>query len=605
MIDHGGAFALLVGAQGDASAQARFGVKWGKSVTEEALVLDDRVVAAETPLEFAKPVALSGASMAALATTLALAACGDGGSGGGATGGSPTPTPSTPTPTPIGAAAASRFLGQATLGATKAEIANVQSASYDGWLTAQFALPRATSHWDWLVANGYSAATFINSLSGFDQTIWRQMIVEPDQLRQRVGIALSEMLVIGVDALNLNWKQFAGAAYFDVLLDNAFGNFRTLMGAITTNAAMATFLTFLGNRKANPSTGSQPDENYARELMQLFTLGLYQLNPDGSVKTNAGTPLETYGPADVSGLARVFTGLNLASSDSTTPDRYRVPLVMTAAQHETGASTFLGTTIPAGTEGMAAVNLALDAIFAHPNVPPFVSKQLIQRLVTSNPSPAYIGRVSAVFADNGKGVRGDLKAVIRAILLDTEARDAAALTSTTASKLREPVLRLVGWARAYSATSPSNAWAIGDTSNPNSRLGQSIGHSATVFNFFRPGYAPPNTAIASAGLVAPEFQITNELSVVAYINYMQALIANGTGDFKADYTTILTLAADSQALIDEVNLVLANGQLSSATVTAIKTAVDSIANTGATGPSNRVMTAILLTMASPDYLTFK
>ncbi len=572
-------------------------------MTEDFLVIGDHTPSSASPPEIAPATVMSGASLTALSATLALTGCGDGGSGGGATGGSPTPSPSTPPP--ITGAAASRFLGQATLGATKAEIANVQALSYDGWINQQFALPRATSHWDWLVANGYSAASFINSLSGFDQTIWRQMIVEPDQLRQRVGIALSEILVIGVDGLNLNWRQFAGAAYFDLLLDNAFGNFRTLMGAITTNAAMATFLTFLGNRKANPTTGAQPDENYARELMQLFTLGLYQLNPDGSIKTNAGTPLETYGPADVSGLARVFTGLNLASSVSTTPDRYRVPLVMTASQHESGASTFLGTTIPAGTEGMAAINLALDAIFAHPNVPPFISKQLIQRLVTSNPSPAYIGRVSAIFANNGAGVRGDMKAVIRAILLDTEARDTAALASTTAGKLREPVARLVGWARAFSATSPSNAWAIGDTSSSSSRLAQSIGHSATVFNFFRPGYAPPNTAISNAGLVAPEFQITNELSVVAYINYMQALIANGTGDFKADYTTILTLAADSQALIDEINLVLANGQLSSTTVAAIKAAVDSIANTGASGPSNRVMTAILLTMASPDYLTFK
>lgn len=572
-------------------------------MTEDFLVIGDHTPSSASPPEIAPATVMPGASLTALSATLALTGCGDGGSGGGATGGSPTPSPSTPPP--ITGAAASRFLGQATLGATKAEIANVQALSYDGWINQQFALPRATSHWDWLVANGYSAASFINSLSGFDQTIWRQMIVEPDQLRQRVGIALSEILVIGVDGLNLNWRQFAGAAYFDLLLDNAFGNFRTLMGAITTNAAMATFLTFLGNRKANPTTGAQPDENYARELMQLFTLGLYQLNPDGSIKTNAGTPLETYGPADVSGLARVFTGLNLASSVSTTPDRYRVPLVMTASQHESGASTFLGTTIPAGTEGMAAINLALDAIFAHPNVPPFISRQLIQRLVTSNPSPAYIGRVSAIFANNGAGVRGDMKAVIRAILLDTEARDTAALTSTTAGKLREPVARLVGWARAFSATSPSNAWAIGDTSSSSSRLAQSIGHSATVFNFFRPGYAPPNTAIANAGLVAPEFQITNELSVVAYINYMQALIANGSGDFKADYTTILTLAADSQALIDEINLVLANGQLSSATVAAIKAAVDSIANTGASGPSNRVMTAILLTMASPDYLTFK
>ena len=552
------------------------------------------------------PAGLSGASLTTLAASLALAACSGGGSGVGAIGGgSPTPSPSTPTPTPIAAASASRFLGQATMGATKAEVANVQASSFDGWLTAQFALPRATSHWDWLVANGYTAATYINALTGFDQTIWRQMIVEPDQLRQRVGIALSEMMVVGVDSLNLNWKQFAGAAYFDVLLDNAFGNFRTLMGAITTNAAMGSFLTFLGNKKANTTTGAQPDENYARELMQLFTLGLYQLNADGSVKTSGGKPLETYVPADVSGLARVFTGLNLSSSVSTTPDRYRVPLVMTASQHETGASTFLGTTIPAGTEGMAAVNLALDAIFAHSNVPPFVSKQLIQRLVTSNPSAAYIGRISAVFANNGSGVRGDLKAVVRAILLDTEARDTTLLTSTTAGKLREPVHRLTGWARAYGATSPSNAWAIGDTSSGSTRLGQSIGHSATVFNFFRPGYAPPNTAISTAGLVAPEFQITNELSVVGYINYMQALIANGSGDFKADYTTILTLSADSQALVDEVNLVLANGQLPAATVTAIKAAVDSIANTGTSGPNNRVMTAILLTMASPDYLTFK
>ncbi|WP_353205647.1 DUF1800 domain-containing protein [Sphingomonas sp.] len=559
---------------------------------------------AET-LDLTTPAGLSGASLATLAASLALAACSGGGGAGTTAGGSPTPTPATPTPTPIAAAAASRLLGQATMGATKSEIASVQSLGFDGWITAQFAQPRATSHWDWLVANGYNVAANINNTTGFDPTIWRQMIAEPDQLRQRVGIALSEMMVVGVDGLVLNWKQFAGAAYFDVLLDNAFGNFRTLIGAITTNAAMASFLTFLGNKKGNTTTGAQPDENYARELMQLFTLGLYQLNADGSVKTSAGKPLETYTPADVSGLARVFTGLNLASAVSTTPDRYRVPLIMTASQHESGASSFLGTTIPAGTEGMAAVGLALDAIFAHPNVPPFVSKQLIQKMVTSNPSAAYIGRVSAVFANNGAGVRGDMKAVIRAILLDAEARDVTAVTASNSGKLREPVHRLTGWARAFAATSPSNAWTIGDTSSSSTRLAQSIGHSATVFNFFRPGYTPANTAISTAGLVAPEFQITNELSVVAYVNYMQALIANGSGDFKADYSTILTLAGDSQALTDEVNLVLANGQLSAATVAAIKSAVDSIANSGATGPSNRVMTAILLTMASPDYLTFK
>ena len=250
---------------------------------------------------------------------------------------------------------------------------------------------------------------------------------------------------------------------------------------------------------------------------------------------------------------------------STTPDRYRVPLIMTASQHESGASSFLGTSIAAGTEGMAAVTQALDAIFAHANVPPFVSKQLIQRMVTSNPSPAYVGRVSAVFANNGAGVRGDMKAVIRAIL--TRCRGARRdrgdrQQHRQIARAGAPADRL---GAGICGESPSNAWAIGDTTSSSTRLGESIGHSATVFNFFRPGYTPANTAISTAGLVAPEFQITNELSVVAYVNYMQALIANGSGDFKADYSAILTLAGDSQALIDEVNLVLANGQLSAAT----------------------------------------
>lgn len=570
----------------------------------------DAVPAAEPRRAGSAAVAITPATAATMVSALALAACSGGGAGGvvGTVAG-PGPTPA-PAPTPATAAvtttAASRFLAQGTLGATKAEIGNVQTLGYAGWIAQQFGMARVTSHWDWLVANGYSAATYINSIAGFDPTIWRQMIVEPDQLRQRVGIALSEIMVIGVDALNSNWKQFSAAAYYDVLLDNAFGNVRTLMGAVTTSPAMGVFLTFLGNRKANAATGAVPDENYARELMQLFTLGLYQLNADGSVKTDgSGKPLETYTQADVSGLARVFTGLTYASAGSTTPDRYRVPLVMQASNHETGASTFLGTTIPAGTEGMAAVGLALDAIFAHPNLPPFLSRQLIQRLVTSNPSPAYVARVAAAFANDGTGVRGDMKAVLRAILLDGEARADPAGAATTAGRLREPVTRLTNWARAYAVSSPSNAWAIGDTSSSSTRLAESIGHSGTVFNFFRPGYSPANTALSSATLVAPEFQITNELSVVAYINYMQALIANGTGDVKADYSAILALAADSQALIDEVNLVLAAGQLSTATLAAIRAAVDSIANSGTSGPSNRVMTAILLAMASPDYLTLK
>ncbi len=534
-----------------------------------------------------------------LASSLALAACGG---GGGSTGGS-TPTPPPVVVTPLTENQASRFLGQATMGATRTTIDGLIARGIDGWLTDQFAMARATSHFDWLAANTYNAPANINSQNGFDTTMWRQLIVEPDQLRQRVGMALLDMLVVGIDGVNTNWQAFAAAAYVDVLLDNAFGNFRAIMDAITTNPAMGSFLTFRGNRKANATTGAEPDENYARELMQLFTIGLYQLNMDGTLKMSGGSPIETYKPADVSGLARVFTGLNYSSTDSSTPARYKVPLVMQASINETGVANFLGTSTTGG--GMAAIKVALDTIFAHANVPPFVSKQLIQRLVTSNPSPAYVGRVSAVFADNGSGTRGDMKAVIKAILTDSEARDDSVLAGANTGKIREPIMRLTGWARAFGVNSPANTWPFGNTSSQSTRIGQSPGRSPSVFNFFRPGYSPPATAIAAAGLVAPEFQITNEQSVVGYINYFQGLVANGAGDAKPDYTAILTKASDSAALVAEVNTVLAAGQLSSATQTAIKTAVDSISITATNGPINRVGVAILLTLASPDFLTVK
>lgn len=567
----------------------------------------DRMDNLETPLveagngeagaaEPAAGAALSGAS--AMALGLALAACDSGGGGGGGVVSPPPTGTPPPTPAPVSAAQASRFLGQATMGATSADIADVRARGYAAWINAEFAKPRATTHWDWLVTKGYNVVANRDSETGFDNVMWAQLIGAGDQLRQRVGVALLEMLVVGIGGVNLNWPQFAMAAYVDVLLDNAFGNFRTILEKITTNAAMASFLTFLGNRKANTASGSVPDENYARELMQLFTIGLHRLNMDGTAVTSGGAPVETYTPADVSGLARVFTGLTLDSTDGNTPDRYRRPLIVNSGTHETGASAFLGATVPAGAAGMDAVKTALDTIFAHPNVPPFVSKQLIQRLVTSNPSPAYVGRVSAKFADNGSGVRGDMQAVIRAILLDDEAR--VDPSGTTAGKLREPVMRFTGWARGFGANSVSGNFSIGDTSSSINRLAQAMGRSGSVFNFFRPGYTPPNSGFASSGLVAPEFQITNEISVVGYVNYMQSVVNNGLTDLKTDYAELTALAADSQGLIDRINLVMAAGQLSTATVTQIKTAVDSSTNT-----NNRVAIALLLTMAAPDYLAQK
>jgi uncharacterized protein (DUF1800 family) len=527
---------------------------------------------------------------------LALASCGGGSSA------PPPPPPPVPIVQPTRVQAA-RLLDQASTGANKANIEAIAASGFAAWLDAQFALPRATSHWDWLVGAGFATVATQNNQQGFDPVMWRQLIASGDTLRQRVGLALLDFLVVGIDGVNVPWRQFAVAAYVDVLLDNAFGNFRTLLTAISTNVAMGYYLTFAGNRKANAATGAVPDENYARELMQLFTIGLQNLNPDGSVQTNAGVPVETYTQADITGLARVFTGWNVDSADNSTPDRLRRPMVNNAGQHEPGAKTFLGTTIPAGTDGPNSLRLALDAIFAHPNVPPFISKQLIQRLVTSNPTPAFVGRISAVFANNGAGVRGDLKAVVRAILLDAEARDETLAGANSFGKLREPILRLTSWARAFAANSPSGAWAIGDTSSTANRLGQSPGRSPSVFNFFRPGYTPPNSAIASAGLVAPEFQITNEPSVIAYVNYMQVLVAAGAGDFQANYADMLALP-DSASLVDEIDILL-GARLSAATKTSIRTAVDSIAPTSANGPQNRVYTAVLLTLASPEYLVQK
>jgi len=541
-----------------------------------------------------------GAFVAAAAAI--LSACG-GGSGGGSTGVVTPPATGGggQTSQAVSGVEASRFLGQASMGASRADIDRLRTQGFAAWLDEQFAMPRQTGHWDWLVANGYNVIANQNNTTGFDPMMWRQLIASPDTLRQRVGMALLNFLVVGIDGITGSWRQFTMAAYMDVLWDNAFGNFRTLLERISTNAAMGLYLTFLGNRKANAATGAVPDENYARELMQLFTIGLLRLNSDGTAQTT-----ETYTQDDVTGLARVFTGWTLDSTDNTTPDRYRRPMVNVAANHETGVKTFLGTTIPSGTAGPESLRLALDAIFAHPNVPPFVSKQLIQRLVTSNPSPAYVGRVAAVFANNGSGVRGDLRAVVRAILLDAEARDTAgAQASQSFGKLREPVMRLTGWARAYGIASPANSWAFGDTTSSSTRLAQGPGRSPSVFNFFRPGYTPPNSAIGSAGLVAPEFQITNEPSVVAYINYMIALVTNGAGDAVPDYSSLTAIAGDSAALVDEVNLVLAAGQLTASTVTQIRSAVDSISLTATNGALQRARTAVLLTLAAPDYLTLK
>lgn len=546
------------------------------------------------PAELGMSVSARGLAAAGL---MGLAACG--GAGGGA--GNPTPTP-TPTPTvaAITAKQASRFLSQAAIGYSRSEITDVTSQGFNGWLNSQFAMTRPQRFWDFLIAGGFDAAANQNNQAGFDPMMWSQLMGSADVLRQRVGLALLAQWVVSIDGISTTYCQFAMANYLDRLWDNAFGNFRDIMEAVSTSTAMGIYLTFLGNRKANPATGSIPDENYARELMQLFTIGLYHLNMDGTLKQPAGQPVPTYNQNDVAQGARVWTGYTYASTVNTTPARHQLSMIVNPALYETGGASFLGINIPLGSDSAAGRKAALDGLFQHANVPPFVSKQLIQHLVTSNPSPAYVQRVAQVFADNGSGVRGDMKEVVRAVLMDPEARDDNAVASQTFGKLREPVVRLVQWARAFKVTSPTNAWPFGNTNSTVNRIGQSPGRAPSVFNFFRPGYIPPGTSLATNNLVAPEFQITNEPSLIAYTNYLQTVIQNGAGEARPDYSAFTAIAADSQALLDELNLVLAAGQIHPTVVAQMKSALDTITNT-----TNRVYAAVLLVMASPDYLVLR
>ena len=559
----------------------------------------------------AAPIALAAIASAA------LAACGGGGSDASSTGGGTGTGGSTGTggATPVlpTATEASRFLAQASMGARRTDIARVQAIGYAAWIDEQIATPSPQTRWDALVAGGFADPSFKNSEGGFDACAWRKLLSSPDTLRQRVTLALSEIMVTSIDSLvGGGWKAFAAANYLDLLEANAFGNYRTLMQQVSTNTAMGMYLTFRASKKANPVTGSLPDENYARELMQLFTIGLVQLNLDGTQVLTAAAPTYTYALADITGLARVFTGWDFdlkgqsGAAGTSTPDFIRRPMIQYPANHELGAKTFLGTTIPANTDGVQSLRLALDAIFAHANLAPFVSRQLIQRLVTSNPTPAYVARVAAVFANDGSGTKGNLAAVLKAILLDDEARSATVSASASAGKLREPILRFTGWARAWSAGSPSNAWSIGDTSSASTRLGQSPLRSPSVFNFFRPGYVPPNSAIATAGLVAPEFQLNNESTVVGAVNYLQRAVSGaGVGDVAVDYTSLLALADDAIALVAEINLVLAANQLSAATATTISTAVATI--TAGTDPNRlkRIYAALTLTVAAPEFTVLK
>lgn len=507
---------------------------------------------------------------------LGVVACGGGGGGGnsgGAAAGGTAPAPTIRKPQTDGEAA--RFVLHTGIAASTAEVAAVRSEGYAPWLERHMAAG-PVSGVAWLAARGYTQVDtnrwFDRSEPG-DYMIWQQLMGGGPAARTRAALALSEFFVVSLDGIDFRWKSQGMARYWDILAENAFGNFRTLLEQVTLNPAMGRWLNTLGNRRADTS-GRVPDENYAREVMQLFTIGLHQLNPDGTPKAGSnGQPVETYSNTDVQELAKVFTGYDFdwtgttkipdpanpaATIDSVdyalkpmTADSTKWRNPRATGYHAPEAKSFLGANIPAGTSAVDSLGMALDTLFNHPNVGPFFARQMIQRLVTSNPAPGYVQRVAAVFADNGRGVRGDLGAVFRAIWLDDEALAAANVTSNSFGKLREPILRLAQWARSFGASSKSGNWTVGSTADPANRLAQSPLRAASVFNFFRPGYVPANSNTAANTMVAPELQLVNESTAPAYVNFMQRVIAGqegATNDLATPYTDEVAMAHDSARL---------------------------------------------------------
>ncbi len=512
-------------------------------------------------------------------------------------------------------------MNQATFGATQVEIERLRAIGYSEWIMEQFSRPQESLLRNVLLVEASGAEAGRNELS---ETFWTRAIVGDDQLRQRVGFSLSQILVASYSDGALADRPVAMANYMDIMSAGAFGNFRQTLENVTYSPAMAIWLTYLQNQKADEEREVVPDENYAREVMQLFTIGTLELAPDGEARLDGlGQPIETYDNDDVTELAKVFTGLSWAERDNFLgePDSIRseyLPLVMFEEEHSPEPKSFLGTTIPANTPGDQSISIALDALFNHPNTAPFISKQLIQRLVTSNPSPAYVGRVATAFRTGrfvlpdgqvaGGAGRGDMRAVVAAILMDAEARDTAgAAASATYGKLREPVIRFTQWARAFGVQSTriDGIELVQDTRSSSS-LNQQAYRSPSVFNFYRPGFVAPGTQSADAGLVAPEFQITTAASVTGYANFMENFIFNweGRSDFAPDYADEIALAGDPAALVDHLDTLLASGALSASARSRIINAVNAVTQGGGSFSRNelRARVAVLFVMTASDYI---
>ncbi len=527
-------------------------------------------------------------------------------------------------PGAVSRAQAARFLMQASFGPTLADIQQVRTLGYSGWLTAQMSQSQ-TRHSDYIkeiyqdMTGPRARTNYSRGGEGLDPFLFgnnmqtafaRAAIQGSDQLRQRVAFALSQILVASRRDANLENRCLGMADFYDLFVRNAFGNYEDVLMEVTLHPVMGRYLSHVGNQKADPSINRYPDENYAREVMQLFTIGLWELNADGSRQHDAqGASIPTYSNAEITQMARVMTGFwfgrrNWGGGGWTEQD-HATPMSVHAAQHDFGMKTLLhGHVIPAraptAENALRDVRDAIHHLFEHPNTPVFVGRQLIQFLVTDNPSPAYVRRVGAVFANNSSGVRGDLAAVVRAILLDEEARAPVGVQASSFGRLKEPVIRAMAMARVFGMKEVPDLlwWDWGDFMNESR---QAPTNSPSVFNFYRPEYRAPGLPTQN-NLATPVFQITDSYSSISFPNRLWLMLEQGfnlwdTYRFPMDLARESALAAQPGRLMDHFNLLFCAGQMKASTRALILNAINQIP---ADQPVARARVAAYLALTCPE-----
>lgn len=583
----------------------------------------------------------NGLALAALAITVVMAGCGGG--GGDKESGS-TPARSSALSVPQNDAEAHRFLVQATFGPTPSDIQRVKALGYSAWIDEQLTRQPRSSHYSLLKRAMAQRSTTSPYWQDLHHGWWTLAVHDEAQLRLRIAFALSQIFVVS----NLSVDTRLVASYYDMLAEKGTGSYRALLESVALHPAMGTYLSHMSNRKEDLRTGRVPDENFAREVMQLFSIGLHQINDqglavdsNGQVLRDGASPVEVYSAADVSGLAKVFTGLAWYRSqeqmslpwwrcfwrapECQSEEQYLRPMSLYETEHSVSPKRFLGVEVPAqaSPDPAASLRIAFDRLATHPNTAPFLSRQLIQRLVSSNPSPAYVGDIARVF----RSTNGNIGAVVKAILLHPEARqpEARPIDQTAHGKLREPILRWTQTLRALPHTSVNmqatatpqqiGYFMTSGTEDPASSLGQAPLLAPSVFNFFRPGYTPPQSVTASKGLVAPEMQIASETSVLGYANFMSNVLRDGWGpwhgaphnrsDVAFDWSSFTPMANRPSALLDEMSRRLIGKPLPEPLQARALAAIESMGNNESLTEAqrlNRVRAAALLVTLSPDYL---